>query len=82
MKDFRQEAARLSPAVYQQFIQAIATGKWPDGRTLAEEQREIITEAIILYEHANLPPEQYTGHIPDRCRSAAGDADVQKLELE
>jgi len=56
----------ISPEIYDKFRQAVAIGKWPDGRPLSPEQREICMQAIIAYEHKNLPEEQRTGYVPPK----------------
>mgnify|MGYP000291141076 CR=1 FL=1 len=47
---FEDVAESISPDVYAQFKQAIELGKWPDGRVLSAEQKEICLQAIMLYE--------------------------------
>ncbi len=54
----------LDDDIVARFKQAIETGKWPDGKKLSDEQREICMRAIIVYEHEHLPEEQRTGYVP------------------
>lgn len=69
---------RLDPAVYQSLRRAVELGKWPDGRKVLEEQREICMQAVIYYEKThNIPENQRVGFI-DRSRddgSACGPDD-------
>lgn len=64
---------RLDPNVYQNLRQSIELGKWPDGRKLTPQQREISLEAVIYYENLhNLPEQERVGFL-DRG-SKAGTA--------
>ncbi len=54
----------LTPEVYENLKNAVATGRWPNGRKLEDGQRELCMEAIIWYENTNnVPEEQRTGYI-------------------
>lgn len=71
---------RLDPNVYRSLRQSIELGKWPDGRKLTPEQREISLEAVIYYENLhNLPEEERVGYL-DRGSKAgtACDPSVQR----
>ncbi|MBD3656754.1 DUF1315 family protein [Marinobacter sp.] len=66
---------RLDPAVYQSLRQAVALGKWPDGRQVTEEQRAICMEAVIYYENLHqIPEEERVGYI-GRRKSCGSDED-------
>ena len=90
MSDFYQQAENLSPDIYQRFKQAIALGKWPDGKEVSAKQRALMLEAIIVYEQKNLPPEEQTGHLDNQCASKRGEKsavnessdDVQPISLQ
>ncbi len=62
----------LDPEIIERFKRAIETGKWPDGRALTDEQRKTCMQAVILYEHANVPEDQRTGYVPPKP-TACGD---------
>jgi len=47
---FEDVAQTLTPEIYDRFKQAVELGKWPDGRALTKEQKEICLQAIMLYE--------------------------------
>jgi len=81
MSEFHQKAAQLSPQLYEQFKQVVETGKWPDGRSLTNEQQEIVLQSIIIYENANLDPTEHTAAISDRCASK-GNNDTQTLSIK
>ncbi|SFR76707.1 hypothetical protein SAMN05216203_2893 [Marinobacter daqiaonensis] len=55
---------RLDPTVYRSLRRAIELGKWPDGRRISDEQRQICLEAVIHYENAhNIPEQERVGYI-------------------
>lgn len=56
----------VTPEVYQKFKQAIELRKWPDGKAVSSDQMEICMQAIIAYEHANVPEQERTGYLPPK----------------
>lgn len=56
----------MSEDIYQRFRTAIETGKWPNGQSLTQEQRQTCMEAVIVYEHANLAEQERTGFVPPK----------------
>jgi uncharacterized protein YeaC (DUF1315 family) len=61
---FEETAQQLSPEIYERFKQALELGKWPDGRMLSKDQKEICLQAVILYETAQGIPEHLrTGYV-------------------
>lgn len=61
---FEDVAQQISPEIYQRFKDALELGKWPDGRVLSREQKEICLQAIIVYETAQgIPETQRTGYV-------------------
>jgi uncharacterized protein YeaC (DUF1315 family) len=66
---------RLDPQVYRSLKQSLELGKWPDGRKLTKEQREISLEAIIFYENKhNVPEQERVGYL-DRGEKAGTACD-------
>ncbi|MDV2077131.1 YeaC family protein [Marinobacter xestospongiae] len=63
---------RMDPTVYQSLRQAVELGKWPDGRVLSAEQRELCMEAVLHYESKNVPEEERVGYI-DRGKKTEGE---------
>lgn len=61
--DLQQLLASLTPDIYRNLMQAVELGKWPNGDRLTADQRQLCMQAVIAYEHKNLPPEQHTGYI-------------------
>ena len=72
MKDFQSAAQQLSPDVIERFREALATGRWPDGNQLSQQQREIVMQAVILYENEHCEPGQRTAEMEDACASKTG----------
>ncbi|MAS40791.1 MAG: hypothetical protein CMK33_03650 [Porticoccaceae bacterium] len=64
--------ARITPEVYQKLQEAVATGRWPDGRCLDETQRALCLQAVIAWGERHLPAEQRVGHIPQRPHAHCG----------
>ncbi|MFT6267809.1 MAG: hypothetical protein ACJAVV_000608 [Alphaproteobacteria bacterium] len=48
--EIEQLLAVMSEDIYNKFKQAIETGKWLDGNSLSEEQRETVLQAVLLYQ--------------------------------
>ena len=72
MSNFAQVASTISAEVYASFKLAVEIGKWPDGRKLSAEQKELCLQAMIAYELKNLPEDQHTGYMgPQVCESEA-----------
>ncbi|MDF1763921.1 MAG: DUF1315 family protein [Oleibacter sp.] len=73
----------LTPQVYENLKNAVATGRWPDGRTLADGQRELCMEAIIYYENTHdVPANQRVGYMEGGCASDGKDDDIQPLNIQ
>ncbi|GGC76055.1 YeaC family protein [Marinobacter halophilus] len=66
---------RLDPMVYRNLKQSIELGKWPDGRAMTREQREISLEAVIYYENKHDIPEQQRVGFLDRGEKAGTACD-------
>lgn len=66
--------ARITPEVYQRLQEAVATGRWPDGRRLDETQRALCLQAVIAWGERRLPAEQRVGHIAQRPHTHCGGA--------
>lgn len=56
----------ITPEIYDSLRTAVELGKWDNGQPLSQQQLEYCLQAIIAYEHRNLPVEQRTGFMsPD-----------------
>lgn len=69
---FKQLIETITPEIYVNLKTAIEIGKWPDGRSLSNEQRELCLQAVIAYELKNIPENERTGYI-DRGSKAEGE---------
>ncbi|WP_102796948.1 YeaC family protein [Bowmanella denitrificans] len=49
----------MTPQVYQRLLQAVETGKWPDGSTLSEAQRDSSMQAVMLYQAQVLKSDEH-----------------------
>lgn len=54
---YEQLIASINPEIYRSLRQAVELGKWPDGRVLSVEQKEICMQAVIYYENQHNVPE-------------------------
>lgn len=55
---------KLDGATIASFKEAVALGKWPDGKKLSREQKEHCMGAVIAWEQANgLQEEQRLGYV-------------------
>jgi len=53
----------MTPDMHQALTRAVELGKWPDGRRLTQEQKDICLRAVIAYDHDNKPEEERVGYI-------------------
>ena len=65
----------LTRSMASDLKQAIELGKFPDGRVVSREQKELMIEATIFYDALKLPEEERTGFI-HRKKQASGIMDV------
>jgi len=62
--DFKTLIQKLDPQIYSRLKTAIEIGKWPDGRLLTEEQKELSMQAVIAYEiEHHFPDDQRVGYV-------------------
>ena len=70
MSSFLQAIENITPDIYQSLKLAVEIGKWPDGRKLSQEQKELTLQALIAWEMQNLPEDQRIGYMgPQECSS-------------
>lgn len=68
---FEEIIQKIDPQIYKSLRMAIELGKWPDGRTLTREQKEISMQAVIYYEDkTNIAESDRIGFI-DRAKVEA-----------
>ncbi|MEH6491269.1 YeaC family protein [Halopseudomonas sp.] len=74
MTTFIDMLRNITPDVYAALKLAVEIGKWPDGRKLTQEQKELCLQAMIAWEQDNLPEEERTGYMgPQACKSEKKD---------
>ncbi|AGI25186.1 YeaC family protein [Pseudomonas sp. MT3] len=72
MSSFAEMIQNITPEIYESLKLAVEIGKWPDGRKLSQEQKELSLQAMIAWEMDNLPEDQHTGYMgPQACESHA-----------
>lgn len=69
MNSFAEAIENITPAIYQSLKLAVEIGKWPDGRKLTQEQKELTLQALIAWEAQNLPEEERIGYMEQQCES-------------
>lgn len=70
MSSFLETIENITPQIYQSLKLAVEIGKWPDGRKLTQEQKELSLQALIAWEIKNLPEDQRIGYMgPQECAS-------------
>ena len=70
--NFKQLIDEITPEIYRNLKRAIEIGKWPDGRLLTAEQRELSMQAVIAFEAKHLAESERTGFI-DRGSKQQGE---------
>ena len=68
--DLRQLLSSITPEVYESLRRAVEVGKWPDRRSLSDEQKSLCMQAVIAYEES-MPEQQRTGYVPPKTRLAS-----------
>ena len=78
--DLQQLLESITPEVYESLKRAIEIGRWPDGRTISDGQRELCIQAVIAYDQRK-PAAERTGYVPPKstaCEPVAPAAEEQK----
>ena len=68
---YRESVQQMDPQVYEQLLESLSTGRWPDGRALTETQRQHAMRALITWGEIHLSPEERIGFIDKGAK--AGD---------
>lgn len=72
--DYAEVVSSLNADVVARLREAVATGRWPDGREVTAEQREHSLQAVLAWEAVNLPPQERVGFIDKGRKGSPGDA--------
>lgn len=80
---FEDVAKQLDPEIYQRFKTALELGKWPDGRAMTREQKEICLQSVMVYENEHdVPEHERVGYIDrDKKKRQSDDDDVSPLRV-
>lgn len=70
--DFEKLISNITPDIYKALKLSIEIGKWPDGRVLSQEQKELCMEAVISYEQKYVDETDRVGYI-DRGSKTDGE---------
>ncbi|MCG8391646.1 MAG: YeaC family protein [Pseudomonadales bacterium] len=80
-QSFEDLIATMTPEICDNMRRAVELGKWPDGRVLSKEQRELCMQAVLAWEARNLPEEQRTGYMEQACKSQDEPTEEQPVTL-
>jgi len=69
----------MSRDVYDAMLQALETGKWPDGRVVSTDQRDYTMQAVITWGELHLPPEERVGFIDKGKKAGEVCDDTQPI---
>lgn len=70
--NFQHLIEHITPEIHANLKRAVEIGKWPDGRALTPEQRELSLQAVIAYEAKYLEEHERVGYI-DRGHKEEGE---------
>ncbi|WP_162046761.1 YeaC family protein [Vibrio taketomensis] len=48
--DVEQLVNSITPEAYERLLYAVETGKWPEGQSISQEQRDSCMQAVMLYQ--------------------------------
>lgn len=72
---FLEVIENITPEIYQSLKLAVEIGKWPDGRKLTQEQKELSLQALIAWELQHVAEDQRIGYMGEQaCRSKSKPA--------
>ena len=69
---YRDSVRQMDRKIYEQLVNSLATGRWPDGRILTADQRAHAMQAVITWGEMHLQPEERVGFIDKGAK--AGEA--------
>lgn len=81
--NFDRMVAQMTPEMYENFKQAVALRKWPDGRRLSPEQTELCLEAVIKYEVIHdVPADQRVGYLERNECASGGSSSAEEAAVK
>ena len=82
MSEFIEKSQQLSPHIIERFRLALAQGRWPDGQTVTDSQKDILIQAIIVYDAAHKADGQRIGELEGECASKSTESNNAKKRDE
>ncbi|EED35250.1 conserved hypothetical protein [Luminiphilus syltensis NOR5-1B] len=79
---YRDTIATMDRSVYDRLVDALATGRWPDGKAVTASQREHAMGAVIAWGELHLPEADRIGFIDKGHKGGGREQDVQPLTLQ
>ena len=86
--NIEQMLAVLDADIVARLRTAVEIGKWPNGVVLTKEQRQTSMQAVIAWEHQNLPENERSGYIDkghkeegDECDSHVPEPEFQPIKF-
>lgn len=70
--DYLQSIQHMDRGLYDRLLEALAVGRWPDGRPVTEIQRQHAMQAVITWGALHLPPEERVGFIDKGSKASEG----------
>ena len=67
---YRDSVQQMDRKIYEQLVDSLATGRWPDGRSLTADQRAHAMQAVITWGEMHLLPEERVGFIDKGAKAA------------
>ena len=77
MSSFLQAIENITPEIHQSLKLALEIGKWPDGRKLTLEQKELTLQALIAWETRHLPEDQRIGYMGGQACGSKSKANAE-----
>ncbi|MRI35276.1 DUF1315 domain-containing protein [Endozoicomonas sp. OPT23] len=79
---FQDLLKQITPEIYSVMKESLELSRWPNGDKITPEQRDNTLQALIAWEHDNLPEEERIGYMPVSCKSSSKDAASEQKEPE
>ena len=71
--DFTELLASLDADTCERLRRALELGRWPDGRVVTTQQRELCMQAVIAYDYRHRETHERVGYIDKGPKSSAMD---------
>ncbi len=74
-----QSVLQMDRKTYDRLVEALAIGRWPDGRGLSDDQRQSAMRAVITWGELHLAPEERVGFIDKGSKASLVRDDAAPL---